>query len=31
MSKDIIVLGVHDGHEASAALVKNGMVMAAIA
>jgi len=31
MAKDIIVLGVHDGHEASAALVKNGEVIAAIA
>ena len=31
MTKDIIILGIHDGHEASAALVKNGEVIAAIA
>ncbi|MBI4294806.1 MAG: hypothetical protein HY669_01400 [Chloroflexi bacterium] len=29
--KDVIVLGIHDGHEASAALVKNGRVLAALA
>jgi len=31
MKRDVIVLGIHDGHEASAALVKNGRVVAAIA
>jgi len=30
MKKDVIVLGIHDGHNAGAALVKNGRVMAAI-
>jgi carbamoyltransferase len=30
MKKNIIVLGIHDGHNASAALVKNGSVVAAI-
>jgi carbamoyltransferase len=30
MKKNIIVLGVHDGHNASATLVKNGSVVAAI-
>ncbi len=30
MKKDVIVLGIHDGHNAGAALVKNGQVMAAI-
>ena len=30
MKKDIVVLGIHDGHNASAALVKNGSVLAAI-
>jgi len=30
MKKDIIVLGIHDGHNAGAALVKNGEVVAAI-
>lgn len=30
MKKEIIVLGIHDGHNASAALVKNGSVVAAI-
>lgn len=28
--KDIIILGIHDGHEASAALIKNGEVLAAL-
>ena len=31
MEKDVVVLGIHDGHEASAALIKNGEVIAAIA
>lgn len=31
MKKDVIVLGIHDGHEASATLIKNGEVIAAIA
>jgi carbamoyltransferase len=31
MKRDVIVLGIHDGHEASAALIKNGEVIAAIA
>lgn len=30
MKKDIVVLGVHDGHNASATLAKNGSVVAAI-
>jgi len=30
MKKDIVVLGIHDGHNASAALVKNGSVVAAV-
>lgn len=30
MKRDVVVLGIHDGHNAGAALVKNGMVMAAI-
>lgn len=30
MKKDVVVLGIHDGHNAGAALVKSGMVMAAI-
>jgi len=30
MKKDVIVLGVHDGHNAGAALIKNGLVLAAI-
>ena len=30
MRRDVIVLGVHDGHNASVALVKNGSVVAAI-
>lgn len=30
MKRDVIVLGVHDGHNAGAALVKNGSVVAAI-
>ena len=30
MKKDTVVLGIHDGHNASAALVKNGSVVAAI-
>lgn len=28
--KDVLVLGIHDGHNAGAALVKNGSVLAAI-
>ena len=31
MKKNVIVLGIHDGHEASAALIENGEVIAAIA
>jgi len=30
MKKDIIVLGIHDGHNAGAALIKNGFVAAAL-
>ena len=30
MKSDIIVLGIHDGHNAGAALIKNGIVVAAI-
>ena len=30
MKKDIVVLGIHDGHNASATLVKNGSVVAAV-
>ncbi len=30
MKKDVIVLGIHDGHNAGAALLKNGSVLAAI-
>jgi carbamoyltransferase len=30
MKKDILVLGIHDGHNSGAALVKNGAVLAAI-
>ncbi|NQE54757.1 hypothetical protein C5S29_14300 [ANME-1 cluster archaeon GoMg3.2] len=30
MKKEIVVLGIHNGHNASAALVKNGSVVAAI-
>lgn len=30
MKKDVVVLGIHDGHNAGAALVKNGVVLAAI-
>jgi len=30
MKKDIFVLGIHDGHNSGAALVKNGKVIAAI-
>ncbi len=30
MKKDIIVLGIHDGHNAGAALIKNGSVAAAL-
>lgn len=30
MAKDIIVLGIHDGHNAGAALIKNGSVIAAM-
>ena len=30
MRKDIVVLGIHDGHNSGAALVKNGSVVAAI-
>ena len=30
MKKDVVVLGIHNGHNASAALVKNGSVVAAI-
>lgn len=31
MKKNIVILGIHDGHEASATLIKNGEVVAAIA
>ena len=30
MKKDIVVLGIHDGHNAGAALIRNGTVVAAI-
>lgn len=30
MTKDITVLGIHDGHNAGAALIRNGAVLAAI-
>jgi carbamoyltransferase len=30
MKKDVVVLGIHDGHNAGAALIKNGAVIAAI-
>lgn len=30
MKKDVIVLGIHDGHNSGAAIVKNGKVLAAI-
>jgi predicted NodU family carbamoyl transferase len=30
MKRDIVVLGIHNGHNASAALIKNGSVVAAI-
>src|SRR3989344_1999323 len=30
MKKAIVVLGIHDGHNAGAALIKNGRVLAAI-
>lgn len=30
MKKDVIVLGIHDGHNSGAALVRNGKVIAAI-
>ena len=30
MKKDVLVLGIHDGHNAGAALIKNGSVLAAI-
>ena len=30
MKKDVIILGIHDGHNAGAALTKNGSVAAAI-
>ncbi len=30
MKKDVIILGIHDGHNAGAALVKNGSVVAAM-
>ncbi len=30
MKKDVIVLGIHDGHNSGAALIKNGRVLAAI-
>ncbi|MCL0090490.1 hypothetical protein M1O13_00590 [Dehalococcoidia bacterium] len=30
MKNDVVVLGIHDGHNAGAALVKNGSVVAAI-
>jgi carbamoyltransferase len=30
MKKDVLVLGVHDGHNAGAALIRNGTVLAAI-
>lgn len=31
MKKDVLVLGINDGHDASAAIIKNGSVLAAIA
>jgi carbamoyltransferase len=30
MRKEVVVLGIYDGHNASAALTKNGSVVAAI-
>ncbi|MDD2235294.1 MAG: carbamoyltransferase C-terminal domain-containing protein [Desulfitobacteriaceae bacterium] len=30
VKKDVVVLGIHDGHTAGAALIRNGMVLAAI-
>lgn len=30
MTKDVVILGIHDGHNAGAALIKNGSVVAAI-
>ena len=30
MKQDVTILGIHDGHNAGAALVKNGQVYAAI-
>ena len=30
MKKGVIILGIHDGHNAGAALTKNGKVLAAI-
>jgi len=30
MKKDVVVLGIHDGHNAGAALIKNGAVLAAL-
>lgn len=30
MKRDVIVLGIHDGHNSGAAIVKNGKVLAAI-
>jgi|LFRM01.1.fsa_nt_gb carbamoyltransferase len=30
MKKDITILGIHNGHNAGAALIKNGSVVAAI-
>jgi carbamoyltransferase len=30
MKRDVLVLGIHDGHNAGAALIKNGTVLAAI-
>jgi carbamoyltransferase len=30
VTKDVIILGIHDGHNAGAALIKNGSVVAAI-
>ena len=30
VKRDIIVLGINDGHDAGAALIKNGQVIAAV-
>ena len=30
IKKDVVILGIHDGHNASAAVIKNGKVLAAV-